>query len=67
MSIKEYLFEFNLVGAYVKVSAIDPITNTEVSIVGDTNLSKSELKRVAIKKLEYVMNKDKKKAVDNLI
>ena len=60
MSIKEYLFEFNWVGAYVKVSVIDPETNTEVSIVGDSNTTKAELKRVAINKLEYVMKKNKK-------
>ena len=53
MSIKEYLFEFSWVGAYVKVSAIDPETNTEVSIVGDSNTTEAELKRVAINKLEY--------------
>ncbi len=65
MSIKEYLFEFNWVGAYVKVSAIDPETNTEVSIVGDPSSSESELKRVALKKLEYVINKNKE--TENLI
>ena len=57
MSIKEYLFEFSWVGAYVKVSAIDPETNTEVSIVGDSNTTEAELKRVAINKLEYVIKK----------
>ena len=31
----EVIIEFYQVGAYVKVSAIDPATHTEVSIVGD--------------------------------
>ena len=60
MSIKEYLFEFNWVGAYVKVSVIDPVTNTEISIVGDSNATETELKRIAINKLEYVINKKNK-------
>ncbi|MBL41334.1 MAG: hypothetical protein CMM49_01595 [Rhodospirillaceae bacterium] len=61
MSIKEYLFEFNWVGAYVKVSAIDPVTNIEVSIVGASNTNEVELKRIAINKLEYVIEKNKKR------
>tara|TARA_B100001559_G_C16452732_1_gene600114 strand:+ start:613 stop:792 length:180 start_codon:yes stop_codon:yes gene_type:complete len=59
MSIKEYLFEFNRVGSYMKVSVIDPLTNIETSIVGDPNASEYELKRIAINKLEYVINKNK--------
>ena len=31
---REFLVEFIPVGRYVKVSAIEPITNTEVSIAG---------------------------------
>ncbi|MDC0073845.1 hypothetical protein OAK17_03215 [Alphaproteobacteria bacterium] len=54
---KEYLIEFYRMGSYVKVSAIDPITNTEVSIVGDSKASEDELKITAIKKLKYVINK----------
>lgn len=56
---KEYLIEFNRIGAYVKVSAIDPITNTEVSVVGDARASDIELKRVAVRKLEYVLEKER--------
>ncbi len=32
---REYLIEFTPRGRYIKVAAIDPITNIEVSIVGD--------------------------------
>ena len=35
----EVLIEYHRVGAYVKVSAIDPVTRTEVSIVGDPKRS----------------------------
>ena len=49
--------EFQQVGRYVKVSAVDPITNIEVSIVGDAAATKAELQRVAVGKLEYVLRK----------
>ena len=53
----EVLLEYRRVGAYVKVSAIDPVTLTEVSIVGDPARSEAELARVAVSKLRYVMSK----------
>ncbi|MDA0366820.1 MAG: hypothetical protein O3C65_11510 [Proteobacteria bacterium] len=52
-----YLIEFYRIGAYVKVSIIDPATNIEASIVGDPRASEAELTRVAVRKLEYVMKK----------
>ena len=54
---KGYLVEFQRVGAYVKVSAIDPKTNTEVSMVGDPRASESDRARVAVRKLEMVLAK----------
>jgi hypothetical protein len=33
MTRPHYLIEFHHIGAYVKVSVIDPVTNTEASIV----------------------------------
>ncbi len=54
---KEYLLEFHRVGNAVKVSAIDPDTGIEVSIVGTPRASESQLTRVAINKLEYVLAK----------
>lgn len=53
------IFEFVSIGAYVKVSAIDEASNTEVSIVGNPALSEASLKRTALRKLEYVMSKNK--------
>ena len=46
-------------GKYVKVSAIDPLTNTEISIVGDARASKTDLEQLVIKKLEYVLVKNR--------
>jgi len=54
---KGYLVEFYRVGAYMKVSVIDPATNTEVSMVGDPRASESDLARPAIRKLEMVLAK----------
>lgn len=54
------ILEFFRVGRYVKVSAVDTKTGVEVSIVGDPRQGEATLKRTAIRKLQYVMNKNKK-------
>ena len=51
-------FEMREVGKYVRVSAIDPITNTEVHIAGDRTASQEALKRIALNKLRYVIAKN---------
>ena len=51
------IIEFVRVGAYVKVSAVDPLTMVEVSIVGNPATGESMLKRTAIRKLKYVLEK----------
>ena len=53
--LREALFEFHQVGGWIKVSAVDPDTLTEVSIVGDPAASESALKSAALRKLEYVL------------
>jgi hypothetical protein len=55
MSAREVYFEFRRVGAYVKVSAVDSLTHTEVSIVGDAKASQAQLKATALQKLRYVL------------
>ncbi len=54
----EYLIEFHQVGAFVKVSAIDPVTGTEVSITGPANAGEAILSRNAVNKLKYVLRKN---------
>jgi Domain of unknown function (DUF6898) len=49
------IIEFHRVGAYVKVSAIDPRSLTEVSIVGNPAAGEKALARAAIRRLEYVL------------
>ena len=55
--MKEVILEFIVHGSYVKVSAVDPVSGTEVSIVGDRKAEQSYLESVATKKLAMVMKK----------
>ncbi len=45
------------VGKNVKMTAIDPISGVEASIVCDPKMSRTQLENTAIKKLEYLINK----------
>jgi hypothetical protein len=56
---REVIFEFVRVGHAVKVSAIDAATGTEVSIVGDPTAGEAALKRLAERKLDYVLARRK--------
>lgn len=53
----EYILEFIPQGRYVKVTAVDPVTGTEAVIVGDAKESELVLTRTAVKKLEFILNK----------
>jgi hypothetical protein len=57
----EVLFEFHRIGNVIKVSAIDPVSNTEVSLVGAAGASQQALKMAALRKLQYVLEKNRKK------
>jgi hypothetical protein len=52
-----YIIEFHRIGNAVKVSAMDPVTLTEVSIVGAPSVGDTELTRLVIRKLEYMLAK----------
>jgi hypothetical protein len=54
---REIIFEFFPVGAFIKVTAMDVATLTEVSIQGPANASKDYLQSNAMKRLAYVMRK----------
>ena len=53
-----YIVEFRQIGKSMKVSAVDPVTGTEVSIVGPASAGQAELSRNAINKLRYVLAKN---------
>jgi hypothetical protein len=58
IDLREVLFEIYRIGNSVKVSALDPQTNTEVAIVGSPHMSPYSLKTNAIRKLRYVIAKN---------
>jgi hypothetical protein len=54
---REIIVEFFPVGQIVKVSAMDTLTLTEVSIQGPKSAGETMLQHNAIKRLEYVLKK----------
>ena len=51
----EVLIEFYRVGGYVKVSAVDPASYTEVCVVGDPAAGEELLTRMAVRKLKRAL------------
>jgi hypothetical protein len=54
---RDVIVEFFPIGQYVKVSAMDTASLTEVSIQGPAGASEALLKANALKRLEYVLKK----------
>ena len=54
-----YIIEYVAMGESVKVTAIDPVSSREVSIVGPVKAPRKQLAELAIRKLLYVLNRDK--------
>lgn len=54
----DVIIEFHPQGRYIKVSAMDPRTLTEVAIVGDPASGEAELRRVVLQKLSYVLERN---------
>jgi hypothetical protein len=52
-----YIIEFYQLGNSIKVTAMDPRTLTEVTIIGAPGLPREALARNAVRKLLYVMAK----------
>lgn len=52
-----YILEFIPHGGSVKVTAVDPASGREVSIVGAASAGERALGELAVRKLEYVMGK----------
>ncbi len=53
----DVIIEFRRIGASVKVSAMEPTTLTEVSIVGPATASEADLTQLVMRKLDYVLAK----------
>ncbi|WP_293331900.1 serine hydroxymethyltransferase [Parvibaculum sp.] len=56
---REVIFEYIPIGSSVKVTAVDVSTGLEVSVVGPSIAARSELERVALRKLRYMLDKQK--------
>lgn len=56
----EILIEIQQIGNAVKVAAIDPETLIEVSIVGPPSAGEEALKLAAVRKLAYVLEKNRR-------
>jgi hypothetical protein len=48
---REVFFEFTVIGAVVKVVAIDAATGTEVSVIGPVSAAQADLEQLAVGKL----------------
>lgn len=55
---REVFIEFHTIGQFVKVTAMDTATMTEVSIQGSAASSEVTLKTAAMKRLAYVLKKN---------
>jgi hypothetical protein len=54
---REIIFEITRMGDYVKVSAVDPVTMVEVSVVGPSRGSLEAVKAVAVRKLRRAIER----------
>jgi hypothetical protein len=52
-----YIVEYVALGSSMKVTAFDPVTLVEASIIAPVNASKKDMATIAIRKLVYVLSK----------
>ncbi|MEK9724471.1 MAG: hypothetical protein VW405_13450 [Rhodospirillaceae bacterium] len=57
VNLREVLYEFVKVGHYLRVNAIDPRTGIEVTMIADPRYGQTMIKRLAARKLAYVIAK----------
>lgn len=63
-TLDEVIFEFSAIGNSVKVCAVDPYTGKEVSIVGPLNAGEAALRRAALAKLRFVLERDRPRPME---
>jgi hypothetical protein len=54
----EVYFEFIVLGATVKVAAIDAATGIEVAVVGPASARRADLERIALRKLQVRLGRE---------
>ena len=55
--LTDVIFEFTAVGNSVRVCAVDPETGLEVTIIGPVSASEDALRRTAMAKLRYALDR----------
>ena len=55
VELAEVLYEFHRVGNSLRVAAIDPLSNTEVTIVASARCGEYAMKHIALRKLVHVL------------
>jgi len=63
--LPEVLFQLQRVGKSVRVVAIDPITGIEVTMIAPPSGEMEGVKRIAARKLAYVIAKRQQKESEN--
>ena len=63
--LKEVLFEMKQVGQYLRITAIDPLSGTEVISIGDPSVNPDMLRNMAVRKLKYVIAKNRNERAAN--
>ncbi len=63
--LKEVLFEMKQVGQFLRITAIDPLSGTEVISIGDPSVNPDMLRNMAIRKLKYVIAKNRNERAAN--
>ena len=53
-----FIVEYVRMGNAIKVTAIDPVSLREVSMIGSPKISSKEVGKLAVRKLKYVMERD---------
>jgi len=56
---REVYFEFTVIGAVVKVAAIDAATGVEVSVMGPASAAQSDLEKLALAKLKARLKRER--------
>jgi hypothetical protein len=57
---REAIVEFHQVGRSTKVTAFDPVSLTEVSIIAPSGLGQRQMTDNALRKLDYVLSRSAK-------
>lgn len=61
---REIIFEFTPIGASVKVTAVDVSSGLEVSVVAPSSAARTELERIALQKLRYMLGRQTNESDD---